>query len=106
MQLNITGHHIEVTPALRDYVKDKLARLERHGAHATNTHVILSVDKLRHKAEATLHLNGGDLFADATEADLYAAIDMLLDKLDRQLKKIHDKHHDHHRGENVIKQPE
>lgn len=103
MQINLTGHHVDVTPPLRDYVNSKMERLERHFDHVTDIHVILSVEKLRHKAEATLHVSGGNLFADATEADMYAAIDALTDKLDRQVKKHKEKITDHHRGEGSIK---
>lgn len=91
MQLNITGHHVEVTPALRDYVNNKLGRLERHFDHVTNVHVVLSVEKLRHKAEATFSITGNTLFATADEEDMYAAIDSLSDKLDRQVKKHKEK---------------
>lgn len=99
MQLNVTGHHIEITPALQTYVASKLERLERHFDHVTNVHVVLTVEKLRHKAEATLHISGAEVFADATEEDMYAAIDVLVDKLDRQIKKHKEKLTDHHRGE-------
>ena len=103
MQLNLTGHHVDVTPPLRDYVTSKLERLERHFDNVSNIHVILSVEKLRHKAEATLHVSGGNLFADATEEDMYAAIDALADKLDRQVKKHKEKVTDHHRSEGMKK---
>lgn len=103
MQINLTGHHVEVTSPLRDYVNSKMERLERHFDHVTNIHVILSVEKLRHKAEATMHVSGGSLFADATEEDMYAAIDALTDKLDRQVKKHKEKITDHHRSEGSIK---
>lgn len=99
MQLNITGHHIEITPALQTYVQSKFEKLERHFDHVTNVHVVLTVEKLRHKAEATVHISGADVFADAIEADMYAAIDMLADKLDRQIKKHKEKLTDHHRSE-------
>ncbi len=91
MQLNITGHHVEITPALRTYVTEKLGKLERHFDHVTNVHVVLSVEKLRQKAEATIHITGNDLYADCTEEDMYAAIDALADKLDRQIKKHKEK---------------
>jgi len=103
MQINLTGHHIEVTPPLREYVNSKIERLERHFDHVTNIHVVLSVEKLRHKAEATVHVSGGNLFADATQGDMYAAIDSLIDKLDRQVKKHKEKMTDHHRSEGSIK---
>jgi putative sigma-54 modulation protein len=95
MNLTITGHHIEVTPALRDYVSSKLERVVRHFDHVTSVHVVLSVEKLVQKAEVTLHVKGKDIFADATDADLYAAIDLLVDKLDRQVQKYKGKHNDH-----------
>ena len=85
MQVNLTGHHVDITDALRAYVDEKIARLERHFDHVTNVHVILSVEKLVQKAEATVHAAGADVFADATHADMYAAIDALVDKLDRQV---------------------
>ena len=98
MQINLTGHHVDVTAALRSYVESKFERLERHFDHVTNVHVILSVEKLRQKAEATLHLNGTDVFADCVEEDMYAAIDGLVDKLDRQVKKHKEKHTNHRNG--------
>ena len=105
MQLNVTGHHVDVTPSMHDYVSQKLERLERHFDHVTNVHVILSVEKLRHKAEATLHISGGNLFADAQDEDMYAAIDAMVDKLDRQIRKHKEKMTDHRRSEGVqIKQ--
>ena len=103
MQLNITGHHVEITPALRDYVTGKLEKLERHFDHVTNVHVVLSVEKLRQKAEATIHITGNNLFADAEDADMYAAIDALVDKLDRQIKKHKEKVTNHHRSEGSLK---
>lgn len=99
MQINLTGHHVDITDPLRNYVNDKFDRLERHFDHVTDVHVILSVEKLRHTAEATMHLSGGKLFADNTEEDMYAAIDGLADKLDRQIKKHKEKLKDHHRSE-------
>ncbi len=98
MQLDVSGHHVDVSQALRSYVKTKFMRLERHFDIATHAHVILSVEKLDQKAEATLHVSGGNLFADAVHTDMYAAIDALADKLDRQLKRHKEKHTDHHRS--------
>jgi len=106
MQIILTGHHVDITQPLRDYVNEKMKRLERHFDHVTDVHVVLSVEKLRHKAEATMHLAGNDLFADHTEEDMYAAIDGLVDKLDRQLKKHKEKLKDHHRGEAPLKHQE
>jgi len=102
MKINLTGHHVELTDPLRDYVNSKMDRLERHFDHVTDTHVILSVEKLRHKAEATMHITGGKLFADAEQENMYAAIDSLVDKLDRQVKKHKEKMTDHHRSEGSI----
>lgn len=95
MQINISGHHLEVTEALKDYVQCKVERLSNHHDRITKTHVILSVDKLVQKAEATLHVSGKDIFADASDSDLYAAIDSLADKLDRQLIKHKEKMQSH-----------
>ncbi len=95
MQLTISGHHIDVTEALREYVTTKISRLERHHGRITNTHVILSVEKLQQKAEARIHISGADLFANSESEDLYAAIDTLTDKLDRQLIKHKEKHRNH-----------
>ncbi len=99
MQLNITGHHVDITDSLRNYIEEKMQRLERHFDHVTNVHVILSVEKVRQKAEATLHINGANLFAEATDEDMYAAIDAMIDKLDRQILKHKEKLTDHHRNE-------
>jgi putative sigma-54 modulation protein len=99
MQLNLTGHHVEITPALREYVGNKLTRLERHFDHMTDVHCILTVEKLRHKAEAKVNVSGSTLFADSVEDNMYAAIDTLVDKLDRQIKRHKEKvqaHHDKH----------
>lgn len=98
MQLDVSGHHVDVTEALKEYVKTKFDRLERHFDIATHAHVILTVEKLDQKAEATVHVSGGNLFADAVDSDMYAAIDALADKLDRQLKRHKEKLTRHHRG--------
>ncbi len=103
MQISVTGHHVEVTSALRDYVSTKFDRLDRHFDIVSGIHVVLSVEKLRQKAEATLHLNGNDVFADAVHEDMYAAIDDLVDKLDRQVKKHKEKHTNHHRSNGGLK---
>lgn len=98
MQLNISGHHIEVTDSLRSYVTGKLDRLERHFDSINNVNVTLSVEKSRQKAEANILLKGAQLHADATHDDLYAAIDLLNDKLDRQLIKHKEKHQNRMHG--------
>lgn len=91
MQLNISGHHLDISDAIHSYVTSKLTRLERHNDQITNVSVILSVDKLIQKAEATVHGSGTEFFADCEHEDLYAAIDALVDKLDRQLIKRKEK---------------
>lgn len=95
MQLNITGHHLEVTSPMKEYVESKFERLQRHFDQISNTHVILEVEKTVQKAEATVHVAGADLFAHAESEDMYAAIDALADKLDRQLIKHKQKHRGH-----------
>jgi putative sigma-54 modulation protein len=87
MQINITGHHVEVTTALRDYVTEKMQRISRHFDHLISLNVILNVEKHKNEAEATLHAAGKSLFANATNADMYAAIDDLSDKLDKQVRR-------------------
>ncbi|MFA7388127.1 MAG: ribosome-associated translation inhibitor RaiA [Thiohalobacteraceae bacterium] len=106
MQIILSGHHVEITDALRQYVNAKMERLERHFDNVTDIHVVLSVEKLRQKADANLLLSGTKLFADATDEDMYAAIDALVDKLDRQVKKHKEKTTDHHRSEGSIKNHE
>ena len=96
MQLNLTGHHVEITPPLREYIENKLHRLTRHLDHVLDVHCILTVEKLRHKAEATVHVSGSTLFADAIADDMYAAIDALADKLDRQVRRHKEKLTNHH----------
>ncbi|RDB44496.1 ribosome-associated translation inhibitor RaiA [Halomonas sp. DQ26W] len=91
MQVNITGHHVELTDALRDYVSEKLTRVQRHYDNITNVQVTLSVEKERQLAACTLHAAGADLHAESTDSDMYAAIDALTDKLDRQLVKHKEK---------------
>lgn len=96
MQIDITGHHVDLTAALRSYVQNKFERLERHFDHVTGIHVVLTIEKLEHRAEATLNVSRGKLFADAVQQDMYAAIDVLVDKLDRQVKKHKEKLNGHH----------
>jgi putative sigma-54 modulation protein len=96
MQLNVTGHHVDVTTSLKGYVEKKLDRIVRHSDHVIDVHCILTVEKLRHKAEAKVLLNRGTVYADAVHEDMYAAIDALADKLDRSVKKHKEKLTDHH----------
>jgi putative sigma-54 modulation protein len=95
MQMTISGHHLTITDPIRDYVTAKLSKLERHYEQITRVTVILTVDKLVQKAEATVQATGADLFANAEHDDLYAAIDALSDKLDRQIIKHKEKHRGH-----------
>ena len=101
MQLDLTGHHIEITDSLRNYVDGKMERIERHFDKLTSTHVILSVESVRHKAEATINMRGNNVFAESTEDNMYAAIDSLVDKLDRQVKKHKEKITDHHQKDTI-----
>ena len=101
MQLTITGHRIDITTALREYITSKLDRLERHFDNVTHMRVVLSVEKLRHTVDADLNLNGTPIFATAEDTDMYAAIDALADKLDRQIARHKEKLTDHHRREVV-----
>jgi len=96
MQSTITGRHMEITQALRDYVETKLERLDRHHEPPTSAQVILTVEKLDQKAEGILHVAGETIFADAVDSDMYAAIDALADKLDRQLRRHKERRTDHH----------
>ena len=99
MQLNVSGHHLEVTDSLRGYVENRIEKIERHFDLVSDINFILTVEKLRHKAEATINVNGGTIYADATEEDMYAAIDGLVDKLDRRVRKHKEKLVDHHARE-------
>ena len=101
MQLDITGHHVEVTEPLRDYVTSKLDKISRHFDLVSDVHCILTVEKLRHKAEATVSVNGARIYADHTEEDMYAAIDGLTDKLERRVRKHKEKLVDHHARDSV-----
>jgi putative sigma-54 modulation protein len=101
MNLTISGHHLEVTPALRGYVTTKLERISRHFDQVVDIKVLLTVDNLREKdlrqkAECNIHVKGKDLFAESAHADLYAAVDDLADKLDRQVLRYKGKAQDHH----------
>ena len=99
MQLTLTGHHVDITPPLRSYVEKKLDRIVRHFDQVIDVHCVLTIEKLSHKAEATLHVRGSNIHADAEESDMYAAVDVLTDKLDRLVKKHKEKRSDHHAAE-------
>jgi putative sigma-54 modulation protein len=87
MNLSICGHHVDITPALRDYMTAKLERVSRHFDQVIDARAIMAVDKVGHKAEVNLHVSGKDIHAECVDADMYAAIDGLVDKLDRQVLK-------------------
>lgn len=91
MNLKITGLHLEVTPPLREYIESKLERVTRHVDNVIDVGVTLSVDKLVQKAEVNVHLSGKDIHVEATDGDMYAAVDALIDKLDRQVLKHKEK---------------
>lgn len=103
MNLNITGHHLEVTPAIREYVETKLARVSGHFDHVIDIKVILSVEKLVQIAEATVHVPGNDLHVACSDENLYSAIDLLADKLDRQVLKHKEKQSNHHKENGAVK---
>ena len=104
MQLNITGHHIEITAALRSYIEKRLVRVGRHFDQLIDSHFVLTVDKLQHKAEGTLHVSGENIHAVAADGDMYAAIDALADRLERRVRKHKEKVTDHH-AEQAQKSP-
>ena len=91
MQVSLSGHHVDITESMRNYVNEKIERLDRHFDQALDIHIVLTVEKLRHRAEATMHVSGNNLHAEDVREDMYAAIDGLIDKLDRQGKKHKEK---------------
>jgi putative sigma-54 modulation protein len=103
MNLTITGHHLEITPAIRGYIEEKMNRIKRHFDQVIDVSVILTVEKLKHKSEVNLHLRGKDIYVEAIDADMYAAIDALVDKLDRQVVKHKEKSGDVHRASGGVK---
>ncbi|HXU92209.1 MAG TPA: ribosome-associated translation inhibitor RaiA [Gallionella sp.] len=98
MNLQLTGHHLEITPAIREYATSKFGKIKRHFDNVIDVNIILSVEKLKQKAEATIHISGKDVFVECEDENLYAAIDALVDKLDRQVlkhkEKVSDRRHD------------
>ena len=104
MNLHLTGHHVQITPAIREYVESKMARITHHFDHVIEVNVIMSVEKLRQKAEATVHVRGRDIFCESTAEDMYAAIDTLIDKLDRAIIKHKEKNLERRHGEMPFKQ--
>ncbi|RTZ43122.1 ribosome-associated translation inhibitor RaiA [Candidimonas sp. SYP-B2681] len=95
MNLSITGRHLDITPAIRQYVTEKLARVARHFDNVIDTQVILSIEPLKHTADITMRLRGKDIHCEAADENLYAAIDLLADKIDRQVLKYKSKIQDH-----------
>ena len=104
MQISISGHHVDITESMRAYVHEKVGRLDRHFDQALDIKVILTVEKMRHKAEATMHVSGNNLHANDEQEDMYAAIDGLIDKLDRQGKKHKEKLKSHRVRDNVFEE--
>lgn len=105
MNLNLTGHNVEITPALRDYVNSKLARITRHFDNVIEISMVLSVEKLKQKAEANVHIRGKNIFVETADADMYASLDSLADKLDRQLLR-HKEKNKSHRHDDALKNQE
>jgi putative sigma-54 modulation protein len=103
MNLHLSGHHLGVTPAIRSYVLEKLGRATRHFDQVIDLHVIMSVEKLRHKVEVSVHVAGRDIHVESTDTDMYAAIDALADKLDRQVVKHKEKLTTHRHESEPIK---
>lgn len=103
MNLNLTGHHLEITPAMREYVQSKLSRVSNHFDHVIDVKVTMSVEKLVQKVEATIHVPGNDIHAESSDENMYSAIDTLADKLDRQVLKHKEKHGDHHKVNGAVK---
>jgi len=91
MNLHLTGRHMEITPAIREYATGKFGKVKRHFDNVIDVHIILSVEKLKQKAEATIHVSGKDIFVECEDENLYAAIDALVDRLDRQVLKHKEK---------------
>ena len=106
MQIQLTGRHVDITDPIREFIDTKFPRLANHCDDITSAHVILSVEKGRHRAEAKLHIPGNDIFADSIEKDMYAALDLLLDKLDRQLIKHKEKAKKYHNSKPTLAEAE
>jgi len=103
MNLHLTGHHLEITPPIRDYVANKLQRITNHFDHVIDVNVIMSVEKLKQKVEASVHVRGKDIFCESIDADMYAAIDGLVDKLERSIRKHKEKNLNHRHNSAPIK---
>ena len=104
MQISISGHHVDISDSLKGYINIKMQKVERHFDHVIDAHVVLDVEKSRHKAESTLQISGNTIHAASEHGDMYAAIDTMIDKLDRQVCKHKEKMTDHHQREGRLKQ--
>jgi putative sigma-54 modulation protein len=106
MNLHLTGHQLPITAAIREYVATKLQRITHHFDHVIDVNVIMSVEKLQQKVEATVHVRGKDIFCESSAPDMYAAIDELIDKLDRNIIKHKEKNlaHRHSIAKNQVSQ--
>lgn len=102
MQITISGQQVEITDPIRQYAEEKISKIQRHFDHVTTTNVVLHVEKTRHLAEATIHASGATVHANAEGTDMYAAIDALIDKLDRQIIKHKEKTTDHHKQDGAL----
>ena len=105
MQLNISGHHVELSDAVQAYIRTKMQRIERHFDHLVDVHVVLGAERQLHTVEATAHVSGNNLHAQSQHEDMYAAIDLLIDKLDRQVRKHKEKLTDHHARDALARNP-
>jgi putative sigma-54 modulation protein len=105
MNLHVTGHQLPITPAIREYIAGKLQRVTQHFDHVIDVNVIMSVEKLKHRIEATVHMSGKDIFCESSAADMYAAIDALVDKLDRTILKHKEKNLSQRHGASLKNQP-
>ena len=104
MNLNLTGHHVEITPAMRNYVTDKMVKIKRHFDNVIDINVTLSVEKLSQNAEANVHVRGKDIFVESNSTNMYASIDSLVDKLDRKILKQKEKYTDHRNNSSLKNQ--
>jgi putative sigma-54 modulation protein len=103
MNLQITGHHLQITPAIRDHVAHKLEKITAHFDHVIDINVIMTVEKLRHRVEATMHLSGKEIFCETQAEDMYVAIDHLVNKLDRAVIKHKEKNLGHRHDGDALK---
>jgi putative sigma-54 modulation protein len=98
MQLSISGHHLDITEAIKQHSTEKLSKIKHHFDHLINVNMVLGVEKDVQKAEATIHVSGADLFAKAESRDMYASIDQMVNKLDSQIRKHKEKLNDHRKN--------